>query len=368
MSTIRFVHTDHFRLGTALSGLSDSPGWLQQLATDCVRQSVRNVIETAVARQAQFLLIAGSVTESREDLEPAVRWLDDQFETLRSRGIRIVATANDADTNTGLNRICDIVLSPGQSLIASLTGQSNVHLNACSTGQAGSGDLAVTIGEHVPKPASRMVYHAVPSIRPSRERHDMSHSGTMTRSAGAVQAVSPTETWEGGCLLVEADTTSQTIESNAHTCDVIRFATERVSLANVAAGKDLVPTVIQESDSLGARTSRTTIVDWVLNTNIAASAAEVKTLDSRALLADLRDRMHGGHHGVWPRLVSFSSESALQLFADDRAALEEYIDVANGPVSSFDGTGVNSHQVCLQGGIGISADLVAGLSLLHRAA
>ena len=78
--------------------------------------------------------------------------------------------------------------------------------------------------------------------------------------------------------------------------------------------------------------------------------------------------LHGGHHGVWPRAVSFSGESSLQLEADDGMAMEEFFDVVNGPVSSVDGTGVNGHRVYLQGGIGVSSELVTGLRLLHKAA
>lgn len=368
MSTIRFVHTDHFRLGTALSGLSDSPGWLQQLATDCVRQSVRNVIEAAVTRQAQFLLIAGSVTESRDDLESVVRWLDEQFETLRSRGIRVAAVADDAEERAALQRICDIVLQPGQSLVASNPHQGSVHLTASPAAQAATGDLVITIGEHVPHSGSRLSYHAVPSVRPDHTGFHTAQNGTLTCSAGAVQAVSPAETWEGSCLVVDADTTSKTLQSNVITCDVIRFATERVSLASESATGSLIPEVIQASNALNGRMTQTVIVDWILDTRVAADASEVSVLDAGTLLTSLRDRLHGGHHGIWPRTVTLSGESVLRLAADDRTAFEEYFDVANGPVNSVNGTGISAHRPYLHGGIGIGSDLIAGLSLLHRAA
>ena len=368
MSTIRFVHTDHFRLGTALTGLSDSPGWLQQLATDCIRRSVRNVIEAAVARQAEFLLIAGSVTESREDLESVIRWLDEQFETLRSRGVRIVAAAGDRETTAALERICDIVVPDGQALVASRSHDGGVRLSTNSATTSATGDLVISIGDHFAHSNSHLAYHAVPAIRPNDAEFHAAQTGVLTRSAGAVQAVSPAETWESGCLLVEADASSRSVKASTIACDVIRFATERVSMANVAAIGSLVPEVIQASNSLNGRSTQTLIVDWVLNAKVVADPSEVASLDERTLLADLRDRMHGGHHGIWPRSVAFSGESSLQFAANDRAALEEYFDATNGPVRTADPSAVSAHRAYLHGGIGVGSELVTGLSLLHRAA
>ncbi|MEQ9409585.1 MAG: hypothetical protein RIK87_17755 [Fuerstiella sp.] len=368
MSTLRFVHAEHFRLGTPLNGLADSPGWLQRLATDSVRQAVRNVVETAVTRKAHFLLIAGRITDTEEDQDAVVRWLDEQFESLRVKGIPVVVTADGSHRTPGLERIADVVLQTNQVLAVELSADQQVRLTAVSSGYSGDAELIVAVGESRSHTQHRLTYHARPAIRPEENRSRHSGDGHLSLSAGAVQAVSPAEQWEAGCVLVEADTKAREIQTTLVPTDVIRFATERVTLAGTVTPDDLILEIVRASQVFDEQQPRTLAVDLVLRADVAAESGQIEQLSEPALLAELRDRLHRGHKGVWPRSVSFSSDSSLLLAADQGAAVDEYFEVINGPVSTSEVHGVPGLSVVLQGGDGISPPLVAGLVLLQRVA
>lgn len=367
MSTIRFVHTDHLRLGSALTGLADSPEWLQQLATGCIRHAVRNLIETTVAQEAQFLFIAGRLTESSEGADPACRWLDEELQVLRDRGIRIVAASGDHDTTRRLEQICDVVLQEGQTLLVSQLSNGRIELTKASGHSTGQAQLVVTPG-HFPATDRVLVYQAAPSLSPGSDRSQVARHGRLTLSAGPVQAVNRHESGECGCIVVEARPATNEIQGTFVSTDVIRFATEQVTLSGTTTPDALIPEVLRVSSALEERIPQTVIVDWVLTARTQAHLSQIEKLSAASMLSALRNHLHGGHHGVWPRSVSFSSESVLLLEEPVGASVEQYLDVVAGPVRNTEASGLADGKFCLQGRPGLSADLITGLTSLQRVA
>lgn len=365
MTTIRFVHTDHLRLGAPLSGVAHPPSWLQQLTSSSVRQAVRNVIDTAIAERAHFLFIAGSICDSSEDLESASRWLSEQFVALRREGIRVVAVADNHTNAQHLHSICDVVLSRSECLLVTGNRDGDVQFVKSAAATVGqSSDLVITSGRpHELSQIGRTAYHAVPALRADAGSDRMSGSASITVSAGAVQSLHNRETWNCGCVVVSADIAARQLATRFVVCNPIRFASETLDLTESVTAARLVDDMAAASRSLQRTTEQTVIVDWTVQSRLTSDHHELLQMDEPSLLSHLRHQLESGHQGVWPRRIHLAEPANVLLEHGAGAAEEEYVDVVTGPDSE------RRLSVSQQAaGAGRCAELIAGLQLLSRVA
>jgi len=367
MSTIRFVHTDHLRLATPLRGIANAPTWLQKLVSDSVRHAVRNVIETAINQQASFLFIAGSVCDNDEDLPIVTRWLAEQFAPLKRAGIQVVAVTDDHRTQTALAEICDVAMSRTESLHVSRDTTGRVHLSTHPNHDQHAGHLVISAAHQSIAHAAELQYHAVPAQQPTTDSVRTSEDGYLSLSAGAVQTIAPAESWDCGCLVVDADLSSRHLSAQPQLCNPLRFTAESMNLRDSTSVDRLVSEISQASRSLQRASGQTIVVDWTVNAHQSCDVRELKDLDEQHLLNKLRNDLQAGHQGVWPRSLNFSERSDLQLTNAQGAAEEEYVDLLTGSVNMLDSQRTTAH-FAIQGGSGVAAELVAGLQLLNRAA
>lgn len=371
MTTIRFVHTDFLRLGTPLVGIASPPTWLLELATASVRHAVRNVIETTMTQRADFLLIAGSICDSAEDLESATRWLHEQFAPLRREGIQVVAVVDDHQTSQTLGQICDVVMSRTDSLYATTDAAGSLNLSTAQHHNRHSDELVITTGS---MPTSnhpetgRLHYHAVPAIQHTEQGERRSIEGTLSLSAGAVQSTSRSETGNYGCIVVDADLQSRELSSEFTVSNPVRFVSETLHLTELTTVDQLVNEIAQASKSLHRTTGQTVIVDWTINAQMHSDWNELSNLDHQHLLRRLRNHLESGHLGVWPRAIGFGETADLQFVSDGGAAVEEHVDVATGSVTTQDNGGYQGVARVIRGGRGVADELIAGLRLLADAA
>lgn len=370
MTTIRFVHTDHLRLGAPLSGIAHPPSWLQQLATSSVRQAVRNVIETAIAERAHFLFIAGSICEHSEDLDSAARWLSEQFVALRREGIRVVAVADNHQTAQHLHSICDVVLARGECLLVTGSHTDDVQFVKSAAATVGqSSDLVITSGRgHELSQSGRTVYHAIPAVRSDADSNRPSGTATLTVSAGAVQSLHNRETWNCGCVVVSADISARQLSTRFAVCNPIRFASETLDLTESVTASQLVDDIASASRSLQRTPEQTVIVDWTVQSRLTSDHHELLQMDEPGLLTHLRHQLESGHQGVWPRRIHLADPANVLLEHGAGAAEEEYVDVVTGPSSERRLSASHSAAGRLSGSAARCAELVAGLQLLSRVA
>jgi hypothetical protein len=371
MSTIRFVHTDFLRLGTPLVGIASPPTWLLELATSSVRHAVRNVIETAITQQADFLFIAGSVCDSTEDLDSVVHWLSEQFVPLRHNRIQIAAVADDHRTAEALRGICDVVLNRSESLHVTKSMHGDIrlmtqlhHVDQCNA-------LVISTGAHAvaSQPGTeRLSYRAVPAVQPSANCDRMSGQRSLSLTAGAVQTTNNKETWNCGCIVVDADLNAQSMTSAFFVTNPVRFACEALELSAQTTGDRLVSEITQASKSLERTSGQTVIVDWIVNASLSGESHEVSGLQEDHLLGRLRNQLEAGHQGVWPRRIQFREASDLQLLTAGGAAVEEYFDVVTGSVTTHGVDNYDCSTSVLRGGHGVPDELIVGLQLLRAAA
>ena len=366
MATIRFVHTDYLRLGTPLSGIASPATWLQQLATGAVRHAVRNVIETAITQKVDFLLIAGSVCESQEDLDPAVRWLAEQFIPLRREGIQVVAVADDHRTNVALGEICDIVLARSECLEVSGSSNGGVQLSKRQHHSAHTAGLVISAGHLPATDGGRLVYQAVPGLQSTPDCSRVSHDGFLSLTAGAVQTVNSHETWNCGCVVVDADLATRELSSTAFVSNPVRYVSEKLDLSQATTADRLISEITHASKALQRSSGQTVLVDWLVDTRLTSDLKELLRLDEAQLLHRLRNHLEAGHQGVWPRKIVFSQTADLQLTSAGNAAVEEYFDVITSTASTDEINGPDTPSVILLRGV--AEELIAGLQLLDRVA
>ena len=367
MSTVRFVHVDHLRLSTSPVGIADAPAWLRQLACDSVRNSVRNVIEVAVADNAEFLLIAGRVTDSPDDLEFVIDWLDQQFETLRRHGIQVVAVAASHREAELLGRICNVVIHDGDCLYVAPDINETWRLSTSADVGYTKSDLVVTLGGGKPG-VGRTTYNAQSSVQPSEVRNRIVTDGYLSVSAGPVQAISQSETWQGGCVVVDADVVSREIRTEFRACDVLRFATEDLHLNSPVTIDSLILEIARASDGIGKSISQTVIIDWRLSAEVMLEMSDMSQICESSLLLRLRSDLQSGHRGAWPRRISFAQGARLQLQAVVREVDESYIDVVSGVSKTHRMNRHEERRQVVLGGNNVNGSLVVGLQLLGRVA
>lgn len=369
MATVRFVHSDYLRLDTPVGGLAGSPDWLRRLATGSVRQAVKNLVQTTIAQRADFLLIAGSVADSDEDIEAISHWLAEQFEPLQRRGIKIVVAANSHRSAVALRNICDVIVRPGGIIGVQHENGGSIGLQSVAAATAPDTSFTIVIGnDRGCIPPNRIVYRAAASTSRTADADCVTADGCLQLSAGPVQSVSPQESADRGCMLVEVDLSTREMQASFLATDVIRFATEELSLPDVSTVDELIAEISRKSRSLDRRSSQTVIVDWLLQTQVTTDLQGVADLSELKLLTRLRHFLHGGHRGFWPRSIRFSEHSVLRVTAPRGVAVEQYMDVVTGWRDSRSVNGDVEPSVIPIDSTGVSWELLTGLNLLRPAA
>ncbi|MFN9718383.1 MAG: hypothetical protein ACK58L_06810 [Planctomycetota bacterium] len=318
MSVVRFLHIDSLRLGSAVGGLSDCPDWLRKVAGSAVRTSVTNAIEVAIAGRCQFVLIAGRVTEQELDLDLALSWMTTAVQRLKEHGIRLVLTSNSEAESAAFRRLDAIVLSPGQRLDVSVAGSDRAELMLGSRTIAARRDtLGIEVGsETSARPLADFAYVAVPAVRASEESLasdgvSAAHDRLLRLSAGATQALGPSERGVSGAQLVEANFVRQSLTARFCPTDVIRFAQELVSTPFGITPVQLCELLRERSRAIAIGGRCTTVVEWIIDGHLLFTLSGQDSLCEMELLRDLRNGLHGGHAGAWPCRIRFSDSSTV---------------------------------------------------------
>ena len=375
MSVIRFLHTDSLRLGSPISGLSDSPDWLRKAAGSAVRTAVTNLIEAAIAGRCQLLLIAGKLTESSQDLGPAITWLKAQTLVLRNHGIQLVIAGHPESDHAALRRLDAILVAPGQRLDVSPNGAERIqcHVSPASTpGRAGA--LGIEVGsESGRRPQADLAYVAVPSLTPSSTSNSIdgvvsAHDRLLRMSAGCPQSIGPMERGTFGCLLVDADLSRQLLTARSCVTDVIRFAQELVSCQQGMAASELGELLRDRSRLLSTNGRCTMVVEWVIDGQLTLSGAMLEPLCEFDLLKDLRSGLHAGHSGAWPHRIRFSDSSTVDASQHPSIAAKEFTAVVRERILKFSRCSSLIENSSAGIPLGAGSEAAVGLDLLRRVA
>lgn len=375
MSVIRFLHTDSLRLGSPVSGLSDSPDWLRKVSASAIRSSVINVFEAAIAGRCQLLLIAGRLTESSQDLELAVTWLKGQAATLREHGIRLVIAGHPESDHAALRRLDAILVAPGQRLdVWPLAGDRIECVLSSVAVPAHKGSLGIEIGtESGRRPLAELAYVAVPSLTPSSTADSVdqvasAHDRLLRISAGCPQSIGPMERGPFGCQLVEADLLRQSLTARNCVTDVIRFTQELISCQSGMTATLLSQLLSERSRSIVANGRRTTIVEWIIDGHLSLSGLTTESLSEFDLLQDLRGSLHAGHSGAWPCRIRFSDNSTIDASRHPAIAAQEFAAVVRERILKIHQHDRKFEHATIGTPMGAGSEVAVGLDVLRRVA
>jgi len=375
VSFIRFLHTDSLRLGSPISGLSDSPDWLRKAAGSAVRTAVTNLIEAAIAGRCQLLLIAGKLTESSQDLGPAITWLKAQTLVLRGHGIQLVIAGHPESDHAALRRLDAILVAPGQRLDVWPNGSERILCQVSPVSTPGrAGALGIEVGtESGRRPQADLAYVAVPSLTPSSTSDSIdgvasAHDRLLRMSAGCPQSIGPMERGTFGCQLVDVDLSRHLLTARSCVTDVIRFAQELVSCRQGMAASELGELLRDRSRLLSTNGRCTMVVEWVIDGQLTLSGAMLEPLCEFDLLKELRSGLHAGHSGAWPHRIRFSDSSTVDASQHPSIAAKEFTAVVRERILKFSQCNrlIENSSAGLKMGAGSEA--AVGLDLLRRVA
>ncbi|MCA9062118.1 MAG: hypothetical protein KDA96_03640 [Planctomycetaceae bacterium] len=339
MSLIRFLHVDHLRLGSPLTGLSDCPEWLARNAEHAVRKSVCNMVESAIARHCDFVLIAGSLTEAATDLQPAIQWLSRQTQRLSQNGIRLIVSDDRIRTADGLALPETILLDARSRLEVTRDAAGSLEYRVCPRRDtAASNTLSILVENgisadglaeqnaahwnaesrsHLPRSAwnGNLIYVAEPATCGLPESHRRSVDGFLRMTAGSPQSLQPSETGAYGGRVVEVSLADRQLEATFIPLDVIRYVREHVRAAHPVSPQQLRVLLKEACEKLPVPADRTQVLDCMLHVGVelpdrhSQDLPEGTDVDERLLLSDLRRELRSGHSGIWPRRIRFSDDS-----------------------------------------------------------
>ena len=369
MSVVRFVHADALRLGSPINGLSDSPDWLRKTAASAVRTAVTNTIEVAIAGRCQFVLIAGRLCESTQDLDLSVGWLRSQVAGLKDHGIQLVIAGHPTSEFPSLAGLDAILVAPGQRLDVRPSQLDRPELTVSSAQAAarpGSLGIEVSLTAHA-RPLADLAYTAVPAVTPSTHNSadgtTTAHDRLLRLSAGSPQAIQPTERGTFGCQLVEADFDRNTLTARFCPTDLIRYSQVLLNCLPGTSIERVCDLLRDRSRTIAAAGRCTTVVEWVIDGDIVWPAARREPFNEVDLLRELRGSLNAGHSGAWPGRIRFSDTCLVDVPGDSPAAARELAAVQSDRWQRSASDSLRSNKSPR-----IGSDILTSLSLLRRVA
>jgi len=349
MNQIRFVHTDHLRLAGSIAGLASAPDWLRRLARDATRGAVTRVFQIAATRNADFVFIGGSCTESEPFSSSVLQWLKEPIDTLRQQGIQVVMAASQFSE---MENLADVVLHPDERLHATRAANDQLKLSSHSSDSHTISDLAISPSQTGASPHATCNYVFRPQIRHTIE---ISSKHYPVYSAGCPQSHGPHETGEFGCFVIDADPNTGQVNAELEYTAPLRFETRRITQESAISHQDACDAVFKESRALAGQQRHTTIVDWHIECPIECND-KLESWQQENILQSVRLSLQEGHLGAWPRRIVVDP-SGIRLATIDKS--EEIFELTKLLLKQQKESGQESHAAF--------TELVTGVRLLRAA-
>jgi len=314
MSQARLAVTADWRLGDSIVGLADSPEWLRKTAASAVRRSVQNVIDAAIARDCQFILIAGRIA-SRDNFPVAAAWLRERASLLNSHGIRLLIAAHDADEISQLTPLHVQSLSPDGGVWVT-TAHRGVEFSSRKSAQAwrlqlgpvatgmGTGLCCSVTGPGESQGQSTSGAHS--SVQPP---------GCLNVAVTTPQRLSVDEsTSAGGFVLVTVDSSTGELRAEDRPSEVLEFHRIEESCEAGTTIPQLLTRLAERSRRL-LRGCGVQLVDWQIRGVLRVSLWDDGAFRERDLLQALRGLLNAGHGGAWPYRLRFADGFRVELCA-----------------------------------------------------
>lgn len=243
---IRLVHSSDLRLDRPLHGLSAAPDDLRELLRDAPLDAAERVFDTVLSENADALLLAGDVLDSRRASPRVIAFLLNQFKRLDKRAIPVFwagGMVDQPDAWPRTERLPDNVtvfptsrvetheITRDGKVLASVQGISRAgdrEIDARGFHRDAHGRFTVGVAfgtnDAPGKEGDRVDYMALGG---RSRRATVDHEPGVAHYSGSPQGRSPRDAGPSGCTIVQMDETGKA-KTRFVATDVIRWQEETI--------------------------------------------------------------------------------------------------------------------------------------------
>ncbi len=304
---VRLVHSSDLRLDRPLFGLTDAPEDLRPLLRDAPLDAAERVFDTALAENADALLLSGDVLDSRRASPRVIAFLVEQFKRLKNRDIPVFWAGGLLDppdtwprterlpenvTYFPIGRVETHELRRGASVIGSVQGISRPgdrEIDATGFHRDAHGKFTIGVAygtsDAPGKEGDRVDYMALGG---RARRATVDHEPGIAHYAGSPQGRSPKEPGPSGCTVVQVDESGKA-KTRFVATDVVRWQEEVVEFTAGVNGDQLRQRLRERLDKIRGKAQGVhQLIAWRLE-GVGPLVAELRP-DGFAgeLLADLQ--------------------------------------------------------------------------------
>jgi DNA repair exonuclease SbcCD nuclease subunit len=310
--TLRLVHASDLHLERPIHGLAEIPDHLRELLVEAPYQAAEQVFETALAEDADAVLLAGDVLDVDRAGPSGIVLLLDQFARLGDRGIPVYWAGGSVDLPDlwprsvtlpdnvhvfPIGRVETLDLVRAGETIARVQGTSaredgRVESRGFHRDAHGLFTVGVAYGtDDSPGHEGDRVHYMALGGRHKRETVD--HEPGIAHYCGTPQGRDPTETGQHGCTMVTVDDTGRAKTRFVPT-DAVRWVELSLEVTATTHSEQLRERMVDRIAKLQAKHPG---VDHLVRWNIRGTGPLVNRLRpgglADELLTDLRRRF--GH-------------------------------------------------------------------------
>ena len=330
----RFVHASDFHLETPAFGVADIPERLRDLFLEAPFMAAERVFETALAEDAEFLVLSGDILNPAYTGPRGPLLLVDQFDRLKERDIPVYWVGGRVDPPEAWPpsiRLPDnvVVFPKGQTLtkihrrddspLACIVGMSGVSastklgpiaVESFSPDSSGLYTVAIAYGE---SEAGRFTDRGIDywALGGRHTRGTLLSGETKVHYAGSPQGRHPDEEDVHGCSLVQVDESRNTRVSLLPT-DILRWRNERIVIDEATTREQLEMSIRERMNTLMENADGVDLlIGWTV-AGLGPLAAELRrgTL-GKTLLNALREDYGKGSQVAWSTEISVESTGVL---------------------------------------------------------
>jgi DNA repair protein SbcD/Mre11 len=302
----RFVHASDFHLEQPLSGVSKVPEHLSEPFLEAPYIAARQVFETALIEDAEFLILSGDILHPVYAGPRGAIFLCEQFTRLAEREIPIYWIGGTVDPpdqwlsscalpgNVHIfprGRVDEFIHEHDGAPVARLLGTSRDKQHTVRAGDFHpdpSGLLTIAAAYGSADPAALQArginYWALGG---RHERATPASTPQVIHYCGTPQGRRPEEIGVHGCTLVQVDEKRQ-IRTSLIPTDSVRWLNERILVDKETTQSDLETRFRERIHSLRESVAK---IDLLITWTIAGGGPLVKQLQSGRLAADLLERL-----------------------------------------------------------------------------
>lgn len=317
----RFVHASDFHLELPPGGLSHVPDHLWQPLLDAPYRAAQRVFETALAEEADFLLLTGDLLDPQQTGPRGPLFLVEHFQRLQERGIAVYWAGGRIDPPEAwpsavslpenvfrfpVGRVEEFVFRRESLAVARLIGVSR------------AAGRAVRIGDFVPDPSGLfsigMIHGAAdPDSLRSRQvnywalggnhrQQTLFQSPYVAHYPGSPQGRDPKECGPHGCTVVQVDP-QRGVRMTSASADWMRWHDEPIRVEASTSRDELDAVLAQRIQALiEANPGVELLVTW----RIIGNGPLLAQLRHGPLANDLLNRLRQKHGSASPVLWSVS--------------------------------------------------------------